>query len=69
MKSVRPEWVAGDENALDALFEKLMRPRGRVTDDLLDCVTEHATVVPNSNYLRSAKPGLNGYPIERSPRP
>jgi hypothetical protein len=49
LKSVPPEWVAGEENVLHDLLEKLMRRRNRVADELRDCASKRGTVFPNWN--------------------
>jgi hypothetical protein len=49
LKSVPPEWVAGEENVLHDLLEKLIKRRNRVADELRDCASKRGTVFPNWN--------------------
>jgi hypothetical protein len=49
LRGIPPEWVAGEENALDDLLEKLMRRRNRVADEVRDCASKRGMVFPNWN--------------------
>jgi len=49
LKTLQPEWVAGEEDTLHELLEKLMRRRSRVADLLRDCGTGCAKAFPSWN--------------------
>ena len=47
LKTMPSDWVAGEEDALNELLEKLMRRRSRVADLLQDCSTGRVKAFPN----------------------
>ena len=47
LKTLPPDWVAGEEDALNDLLENLMRRRNRVADLLRDCTTGRVKAFPN----------------------
>ena len=47
LKRVPPQWLNGDEDALEALLERLARRRRRVPDLLLECRNARSAPFPN----------------------
>ena len=46
VKQIPPEWIEGDEEALEALLDRLMRRRTRVPDLLRDCTRGRTNPFP-----------------------
>jgi hypothetical protein len=46
-KQIPPEWIAGDEDALESLLEKLLRRRKRVASLVVDCGKGRINPFPN----------------------
>lgn len=49
LKQIPPEWIEGDETALEKLFTRLLARRSRVEDLIEDC--RHGRVNPFPNWL------------------
>jgi hypothetical protein len=46
-RSIPPEWIAGDEDALECMLEKLMQRRGRTPDLIKSCCQGRIRPFPN----------------------
>jgi hypothetical protein len=46
-RSIPPEWLQGEEDALEAMLEKLMQRRSRVPDLIKDCTVGRLNPFPN----------------------
>ena len=46
-KQIPPQWLNGDEDALEQLLEKLLRRRKRVADLISDCRRAKVNPFPN----------------------
>jgi len=47
IKTMPPDWIAGEDDALNELLEKLMRRRSRVADLLRECSVGRVKAFPN----------------------
>ena len=49
LRIMPPEWIAGDDKALNRLLEALLRRQSRIVDLMQDCRTARASLFPNWN--------------------